>query len=210
MPLNFQPRRVQPPRSAAAQSLKFPILFEIDAIRSILAGRKTQDRRLAQSALGVCRPGDRLWVRERFAPGRVPAGQSREHFCALGKAEFVVCQDGWRQFRDGSGHFGPKLARRSARWMPAMQMPRWASRATLLVHSAHFENLQSATASDISDEGMVASFGGVFWHRYRPRDGIWRNPSTAYAAYWNKSRSSPGERWQDDPIVVALRFQLEW
>lgn len=80
---------------------------------------------------------------------------------------------------------------------------------SLLIKSVRLESLQSITATDISAEGVIASLGGTCWHRYKPRDGIWRSPRKVYSACWNMSRSTLGERWQDDPIVVAVSYQRD-
>ena len=45
-----------------------PIIFSGSMVRALLAGRKTQTRRLASSPLARCVIGDRLYVREAWAP----------------------------------------------------------------------------------------------------------------------------------------------
>ncbi len=175
-------------------------------MRSVLAGRKTQARLLGSSPLRECCVGDRLWVREACVGGLSVAGQAGEVFAKIGRAEFVVFMDGWRQFRDGRGVPGKVPTSAKLEWTPAIHMPRWASRATLVVESVRCERLQAISPGDIGAEGELARFGGLHWRRRRPVRGIWLDPRRAFAAYWDATHGTPGERWVDDPEVVVLGF----
>ena len=186
-----------------------PIIFDASAVRSLLAGRKTQARRLAGSPLGKCRPGDRLWVKERFVGGRMAAGGGREVAAKMRGADYVVLADGWRRYLDGSGQPGAIPTNRDLNWYPAIHMPRWASRATLVVESVRREPLQAISRKDVLAEGRLASFAGLYWNWRGPIRGVWRDPRLAFAAMWDAIHDRPGERWEDDPEVVVLEFRLE-
>lgn len=187
-----------------------PIILDANAMRALHGGRKTQARLLSTTPLRACRPGDRLWVKEACASGRIPAGETREYFCAMRSADFVAFPDGWRQHRDGRGHPGPVLTSPTLQWTPAIHMPRWASRATLIIESMRIEPLQYIGPKDILAEGQLARFAGLFWRWSKPVRGVWRDPVRPFAALWNASHGTPGERWEDNPEVIVLGFRVEW
>lgn len=187
-----------------------PIILDANAVRALQGGRKTQTRLLSTSPLAACQPGDRLWVKEACAGGRIAAGESREYFAAMRSADFVVFPDGWRQHRDGRGRAGPKPTSRALQWTPAIHMPRWASRATLIVESVRIEPLQDIGQSGIAAEGQFTRFAGLFWRWRRPMRGVWREPSRAFAALWDAAHGTLGERWEDNPQVIVLGFRTEW
>lgn len=187
-----------------------PIILDANAMRALRRGRKTQTRLTATSPLRACKAGDRLWVKETCAGGRIPIGETREYFSAMRSAEFVVFPDGWRQHRDGRGDAGPIPASRSLQWTPAIHMPRWASRATLVVESVWIEPLQRISENDIFAEGHLVRFGGLFWRWHKPVCGIWRDPVRPFSAIWNASHGTAGERWEDNPEIIVLGFRVEW
>ena len=114
-----------------------PILFSAPMVRAILAGTKTQTRRVVKlkpdymetflrlpNKVACCpygQPGGRLWVRETFEDC-----ESALHSCVL--------------YRADGGTPGTK-------WTPSIHMPRWASRITLEITGVRVERLQ-----DISEE----------------------------------------------------------
>lgn len=187
-----------------------PIILDANAMHALRGGRKSQTRLLATSPLGACRPGDRLWVKEACVGGRVPQGETREHFTAMRKAAFVVFTDGWRQYRDGQGHAGQVPTSRTLQWSPAIHMPRWASRVTLIVESVRIEPLQDIDRNGMVSEGQVRRFAGIFWRWRKPVRGVWRDPARAFAALWNAAHGTSGERWEDNPRVIVLTFRAEW
>ncbi len=151
-----------------------PILFSGPMVRAILAGEKTQTRRLvsglrwiSDTAPGVdpywwmpdhprapdamkrgggpfgphhvhqCphgRRGDRLWVREGFAPGYFDGG----------RAAFMADYD-----RAKIGDVVPR-----PRFKPGIHMPRTLSRINLEISAVRGERLQDITDDDIRAEGV--------------------------------------------------------
>ena len=126
-----------------------PILFSGDMVRAILDGRKSVTRRVVkpQPAAGVRKsvfvpsgledghgkeirpryfPGDRLWVRETWAP----------------RGEYKATP--W------AGATG------KAKWTPSIHMPRWASRITLEVTGVRVERVQDITEDGAKAEGFSA------------------------------------------------------
>jgi hypothetical protein len=186
----------------------YPIIFDPAAMRSLLAGRKSQARLLASSPLRQCQPGDRLWVKESFAGGKTPFGQTHEIFAPVRSAEFVVFMDGWRQHRDGRGRAGPIPTSASLDWSPAIHLPRWASRRTLVVDRVRVEPLHQIDQAGVVAEGLVRPWGGLLWRWDQPGRGVWRDPGRAFATCWDRVHGTAGERWADNPDVVTLCFSL--
>ena len=130
-----------------------PILFSAPMIRALLAGTKTQTRRIVAERCGPVFvpdanlaawnngarllsgepgpygvPGDRLWVRETFAVSEADAGVK---YRADGDAEGV-----WR-------------------WKPSIFMRREYSRLTLEITEVRVERLQDISGEDAHAEGIV-------------------------------------------------------
>ena len=158
-----------------------PIIFSAPMVRALLAGCKTQTRRLAwQKPLRPVllptvwqriRPGDRLWVREIWHPGQVVADYENRFHASVRSISYRAT---WES--------GPT----SFAWRSPIHMPRVASRLTLAVTATRIERLQAITAADALAEGV-------------DRDG--------FAQLWNFLHG-PGA-WDANPWVVALTFTVE-
>jgi len=141
-----------------------PILFSAPMVRAILAGRKTQTRRMVKgrhidAAPPACffqwlreycpygKPGDRLWVREAWCPiypqdHHYNGGRPIEiDYAASHSRESYQ----WRVM-DDSG---------SRRWKPSIHMPRWASRILLEITGVRVERLQDVSDADALAEGVA-------------------------------------------------------
>lgn len=170
-----------------------PILFSAPMVRAILDGRKTQTRRICKAQppadalwgsngaewmwledrddvadrvircpYGVV--GDRLWVRETWAPDP--------------RAPMV---DGVAVYRATDAVTLSAHGARVERWYPSIHMPRWASRIALEVTGVRVERLNDISEADALAEGVEPSLsppgfsvmvedGGCFWqHADNPR-----------------------------------------
>jgi len=185
-----------------------PFLIADSGIASaFLAGRKTQVRVGASSALSACVAGDHIRVRESCLAARHEAG--RDIVTTPGKAEFAIFRDGWRQYRDGSGTPGRPPGDGDYIWVAAGHMPRWASRIRLVVEAVHRERLQQITRADIRAEGARPMLGALLWRWPPPIPGRHLTARRAFAGYWNVNHPTPGDRWEDDPIVIVLDVRVE-
>lgn len=168
------------------------MLFSAPMVRAILAGKKTQTRRVVDRdlwdyledglptdqqyietddtpigrvpATRFCKyqPGDRLWVRETFGIHPDDGG-------AVYRAtdpDWETCE-GWT-------------------WKPSIHMPRWASRITLEVTGVRVERLPAISFDDAVAEGS----------RY------------AFAALWDSSYADRGYGWDKNPWVWVVEFKL--
>lgn len=126
-----------------------PILFSGPMVRALLAGTKTQTRRIVKARdlewmdvhqglrepdnaerCPYGQPGNRLWVRETWHDA-----SSALHSCVLYRA-------------DGDELYGGK-------WCPSIHMPRWASRITLEVTGVRVDRLQDINEADARAEGIT-------------------------------------------------------
>lgn len=180
-----------------------PILFSGPMVRALLAGTKTQTRRVCKPARDqalsyvvaipdtamwgdeeglatsfACpygRPGDRLWVRETW---RVFGGREYEYQQLASAVQYRADEVGFEQ-KD---------------WRPSIFMPRWASRITLEVTGARVERL-----NDISEADAVAE--GIPPFPTSPSN----IPRMHYATLWNSINGAGS--WDANPWVWAISFK---
>jgi hypothetical protein len=194
-----------------------PIIFSATMVRALLAGRKTQTRRLATSPLRRVEVGDRLYVRESMYLWS--AGHDAEVTFAADDVRFQTGPNtgeipdaslaAYFRMVDQSRDKGKRISR------PSIHMPRWASRLTLIVEGVKVEQLQSISEDDCIAEG--AKLRGWMEGLGRPLDG-WMvetdqphvnvTPRWWYRELWSSLHPAEGLRWDDNPDVVALTFRV--
>jgi hypothetical protein len=206
-----------------------PILFSAEMVRAVLAGRKTQTRRVIKNrplieadfsddfiknpdnyVAGDCPcgvPGDRLWVRETHAINpKLPASM---------QTAGTALDRHVRYRADGGEPWNS--------WRPSIYMPRWASRILLEVTDVRVERVQEISEADAVAEGvaewsdaMLSSERGLDrWCRRAVanamREGRDRPGSAgmrdAFSLLWD-SVSKPGQQWSDNPWVWAVTFKI--
>jgi hypothetical protein len=180
-------------------SRELPILFSAPMVLAILAGRKTQTRRLAKPR---CVPGDVLYVRETFRlPEFFDSRKPSEVTIAPGEAARLVCYEAdWPP--------GPRPGWGKTR--VSLHMPRVASRIDLRVGRVWSEPLQAISEADARAEGVypAAVYGGAV-ESWLPtpdmRDRFYPTAVEAYAALWD-AINGPGV-WAKNPTVWAVKFE---
>jgi hypothetical protein len=183
-----------------------PILFSKPMILALLAGTKSQTRRVANpqpeivdrngrwyrmpsggQALNCYEcpygaPGDGLWVREAHA--------------IVGTVD-----PGWILYR-ASGYesecrrhgFDAPPPESTISWRPSIHMPRWASRIALVITSVHIERLQSISAADAIAEGIE-----------RPESADEISAPDAFRELWQSINGA--DSWAANPWVWAVSFK---
>ncbi len=182
------------------------IIFSPPMVRAILAGQKTQTRRLASSPLAKALPGDRLWVREttRF--------WSAGHDCELTfPADGATRQTGPNtgEIPDASLPAYFKRVDRSRKLgrgfgVPSIHMPRWASRITLAVTDVRFEPVDQISREDAIAEGVSPAEQSPGY--FEVADFIGMDPVAVFACLWDSLHDQEGERFAEGPAIVALTF----
>lgn len=179
-------------------------------VRALLWKRKFQTRRIPAVKWNKVKRGSWIYVREHWrtlamfddlAPRDLRAGTTIQYDAGLGVSLPFEVAGKHRQ---------------------AMHMPRWASRIALRVTGVNQENLQLISHDEAISEGLgcVTKDGDLYkyglpeadkmpgetgWH-WREWDG---SPINAFAKLWDSLHGDkPGEAWADNPIVLAIRFEV--
>lgn len=192
-----------------------PILFSAPMVRAILAGTKTQTRRVGAKmvrhpdlgnlyTLGALvleheprhvikracpygQPGDRLWVRETWGDMALPGYSPVYAYRADPES--------------GEGWAVPP----GFRWRPSIHMPRRASRITLEITGVRVERLQDISADDAKDEG-ISEFIGGWWCEHDDAEQIaGMTPQEGYRHLWERI-NGPGS-WDANPWVWVVEFK---
>lgn len=142
--------------------------------------------------------GDRLWVREAFY-----LTDDGEYEAAVYAADADDVEEHRKKIAEMQKAYGladswaaPHLRRRSS-----SQMPRWASRTTLVVTDVRVMRLQDISEADAAAEGVRPAPGGM-WSGAEGQAGAC--PHAAYALLWNHI-NGPGS-WAQNPWVTATTF----
>jgi hypothetical protein len=196
-----------------------PILFSAPMVRAILAGTKTQTRRVVKARsdknMGPrcvlqphelagevnkgdyqnCpygQPGDRLWVRESFSG---PYCMERtDEYPAYPPSKWPKESDIW-YWADGEPTHGDWTRPR-----PSIHMPRWANRITLGITGVRVERLQAISAADAIAEGVNIHPD----HHGKPPTSIY-SPVQAYRDLWGQINGDSA--WDANPWVWVIEFE---
>lgn len=160
-----------------------PIVFRASEVRALLAGTKTQTRRIAKS-LEACPygqlPGSLLLVRETWSKAMHPI-TNRLFYRADGDVRGVQTSMSYIE-REGN-------------WRPATIMPSWASRIT----DVRLQRLQDISEEDARDEGVRSNRNTI-------AETGFANNRDAFRALWAQTHGPAS--WDDNPFVWALTFEV--
>lgn len=191
-----------------------PILFSAPMVRAILAGEKTQTRRVMKhqpQRVVVTGFGPMLAIQQPRGQDRWLWPNARDEViasCPYGKpgdklwvretwsrhiGSFGECFEYYYRATDDDG-FGP--------WKPSIHMPREACRIMLEVTDVRVEKLQTISAEDAQAEGIEARDDA--WRCYTS-SAITHDPRCAFADLW-ESINGPTS-WNANPWVWALTFK---
>lgn len=200
-----------------------PILFSAPMVRAILAGTKTQTRRVFKGSLHDLsmwianttnnpnvkvrcpygQPGDRLWVRETWMDLQGTGIQRRTG----DPSRYAYGADTL------PGSYGDEVRKEyGLKWRPSIHMPRAASRITLEITGVRVERLQDISEADAIAEGIEQMPCEVpdtkLWRNYTPDNG-WTPrvaiPQNSYRSLW-ESINGPGS-WDANPYVWVVEFR---
>ena len=120
----------------------------------------------------IGKPGEHLWVREPYNFGGLPPSL-----------------DAIRYRADGE--------KNEARWLPAIKMPRWASRLTLEILEVHVQRLQEISEGDAVAEGNPID------------EPPWASPVETFAFGWDSTYNKKHKKhsWSANPWVWQVMFE---
>lgn len=200
-----------------------PLIFSARMVRALIAGRKTQTRRILKhgwapehrivslpdgpnKGLRVipCEAGDRYWVREawRTEDGGEWDGLPPNALLPVnGKPPFLLYEADAKW----------SLNKSVGRIRHAMHTPRWASRLTLEVADVRVQRLQDITEEDAEAEGcVVGPVSGNAWETAEDMrlgaDPWWPSARDWYADLWDSINGKGA--WAENPWVAALSFTV--
>jgi len=186
-----------------------PILFDGAMVRAILAGRKTQTRRVVRKE--TCpygRQGERLWVREAFArldilPVELPLELDPECYQWAYRADQYPVP---RQITSVDAWFAEKI--KTARWKPGIHMPRSHSRITLEITGVRQEWLQDINEADANAEGAryAAQADGAGMEQGE-RDKYGNVTALEYFRKLWDSINGDSCAWSSNPRVWVIEFE---
>jgi hypothetical protein len=204
-----------------------PILFSGPMVRAILAGHKTQTRRVAKPVrhpdLGnlydpgalvlegepkhvidrACpygQPGDRLWVRETWSHANNRIAPYSPGVPVHYRADYLDEPDG----ADGELAVGGKYRF----WLPSIHMPRSASRLVLEITGIRVEKLQQISSADAKAEGTVPDKVrqfNLFGADATQRELAYRDAAVdPYRRLWEEINGMGS--WHKNPWVWVVEF----
>lgn len=196
-----------------------PILFSEEMIRAILAGEKTQTRRVIKpqpkydhfSHIGAGLTG--LWCGYLYLDD--PAWEAR---CPYGKTgdqlwvrETFATPSKWDQYKPSElldnwlrpDQLVYKATERYPdgdyyKWRPSIFMPRWASRIQLQVESVRVERIQEISEKDALAEGTM-------------HNGFVSKTVSEVAVFkglWDEINERRGYGWEKNPWVWVVEFSM--
>lgn len=173
-------------------------------------GRGTVRWAICECPYGV--PGERLWVRESWAPRK-----------------------GWGELRAPINMRFAATHDRSEveRWRPSIHMPRWASRLTLEIVSVRVERVQEISEADAKAEGPLYAIdqeqtllsphlteerntgcyacagepNGIAELCHDALRGKGRPFACWFAALWDSINAARGFGWEKNPWVWVIEFK---
>lgn len=200
-----------------------PILFSAPMVRSLLAGTKTQTRRIIKPQPTVRENGTWLWEGRNggfvgAAGTHVDEGfpQSAAFWARIQPGDRLWVREAWGGYRGAptAEEFAggvPVFYRADPEdagagidvWRPSIHMPRWASRLTLYVTAVRVERLQDISEADARAEGAECDTDG--WRDYQmPSTQCCADPVSSYRTLWD-SINGPGS-WEQNPWVASYTF----
>lgn len=196
-----------------------PIIFSGPMVQALLAGRKSQTRRVLKPqptgpvvyhqtlTSGMCvglereppyAPGDRLYVREAHSLW-ADAESAQAAQLIEGTNDPCIYRADYKPETDSEAMGG-------SGWRPSIHMPRWASRLTLTVTEVRVQRLQEISAADSIAEGVECDTCTAMGQSACHGRGCFASID-AYRHLWN-SLHGP-DAWGANPWVVAVGFTVE-
>jgi hypothetical protein len=188
-----------------------PILFKGEMVRAILAGNKTQTRRVIKDTTERKGPANPAYM-ERWKDDKgwakiCPYGQVGDRLWVRESLELnEYCE--WSYKVDGSYVSEPvKDPSIKYKWernkkgdqCRSIHMPRWASRITLEITNVRIEHLNDISEDDAKAEGVTPSIVGDNLEHLKYRAGF---------NYLWQTINAKTHPWDSNPWVFVISFEV--
>lgn len=201
-----------------------PIIFSAPMVQALLAGRKTQTRRLLNLRNGIIRDrsdandcvrffvGDRLYVREAHY-----LTDDGDEECAVYAGDTIAAIEHFDAIRrmQKELHLSDEWAAPHLRLRPPIHMPRWASRLTLALTDVWVHRLNDISEADAVAEGCLMDPEPDEYGNHMPAeiaherggDIGWDCARDWFADLWDRIHGP--NAWDANPWVVAVSFDVQ-
>ena len=187
-----------------------PIIFSAPMLRAILAGEKTQTRRVikvppsvhADASLRPTPDGGDLYCPEYPDEGVLdltcPYGPPGDHLWV--REGWAPCELTGYAYRATDEDIG------TWKWRSPIFMPRTASRITLQVQAVRVERVQEITEANAEAEGCRAQ-GGISSGPMEPEEWDGHTAIDKFQAVWHDLYPNGPKSWETDPWVWVIEFE---
>jgi hypothetical protein len=209
-----------------------PILFNGDMVRALLAGQKTQTRRVAKNIHQdrMFRSGWKVESSDKKSACSTDAPHGfLAEVCPFGKIGDLLwvretfisgfeCDDNgmpteneriWYRASGGLDCWydgGSDFPKENIPWKPSIHMPRCASRLTLRITDVRVERLQDITEEDAIAEGINGELCQRFLYSESTKGQLLPAAVHAFSGLW-ESINSAGS-WNDNPWLWVIEFEV--
>lgn len=204
-----------------------PIIFSTPMVKAILAGRKSQTRRI----LKTTRENDAFYGYSNDPDVSWPADygfgvlMGRKYYdneaikCPYGKVgDILYVRETWcwdyKDYPERTEKYyfykadtPENYLASGERWYPSIHMPRAAARIFMKITDISVERLQDITEEDAKAEGVdVLKQGPVVTYRnYLNLTTVYANPVDSFRTLWTKINGL--ESWNENPWIWKISFQ---
>lgn len=206
-----------------------PILFSAPMVQALLAGTKTQTRRVVKPQPFADPNGHGWQWHGGAALVRAGYGATYVHtdldsivgampkVCPYGMTgDRLWVRETWGPCDGGACYRASErdcVLPDGGRWHPSIHMPRQASRITLEITDVRVERLQDISEADAIADGVKHSQRAVSpskadpcWWDYLQDEPNYRNARDSYASLWEKINGAGS--WDANPWVWVISFNL--
>ena len=200
-----------------------PILFSTPMVQAILAGRKTQTRRIVPlknqennfigHLLGKTHESEKLafgrkknvmeTISLKYHPGDLL--WVRETF-QYGVFNNPILMDEVAYKADGNNF--PEM--NELGWRPSIHMPKKAARIWLKVTDISLQRVKEISAEDAIKEGIKNRYNHTFqetrYFDYQDLESEWRSPVSSFMSLWCSIHGE--ENWDMNPWVWVIEFEV--
>lgn len=205
-----------------------PILFNMEMVRAILDGRKTQTRRLRGLKDINKNPDDWRHVdvieteeEVLYEFNRTKDYNTEQINCPYGNpGDKLWVRETWTKVRLQHNSCKDSIIFRAdnciyggnpIKWKPSIYMPRKHARIFLEITNIRVERVQDITEKDAVDEGISLVHNAYGRDRYGVwgKNGYWSNESakTIFQYLWNSINEKRGYGWEVNPWVWVIEFK---